>query len=106
MPLLLAAQYPQPLGRLLGLPAGRPQPMVGQEQLLPRGRQLLAVPPRSGQGRQLLAGGLVVGAGLLAGLLGLGRPPGGQLQLPGRVRWARASQLSEPVAFGPQRPRG
>jgi hypothetical protein len=38
------------------------------------------------QGCDLLSGGLVAGAGLLAGLLGLGRPDGGQVQFPGAVR--------------------
>jgi hypothetical protein len=48
----------------------------------------------------------VVGAGLLAGLLGLGRAPGGQAQLPRPVRWTLGAELGEPVAFGAQLPRG
>jgi hypothetical protein len=43
---------------------------------------------------------LVVGDGLLAGLLGLGGPLGGQPQLPRAVRWAFGAQLGESVAFG------
>jgi hypothetical protein len=54
----------------------------------------------------LLGGGLMVSAGLLAGLLGLGRSAGGQLQLPRAVRRAGGAELGEPVAFGPQLPRG
>jgi hypothetical protein len=45
---------------------------------------------------------LVVGAGLLAGLLGLGGPLGGQAQLPRAVRWTLGAQRCQPVAFGAQ----
>ena len=83
-------RMPEPLGRLVGLPGGGPQRVLGQHQPLPGRGQLPPTPPAPGQGRDLVGGGLLVGAGLLAGLLGLGRPPGGQLQLPGAVRRAAA----------------
>ena len=91
---------PEPLGRLVRLPGGGPQRVLGQHQPLPGGGQLPPTPPAPGQGRDLVGGGLPVGAGLLAGLLGLGRPPGGQLQLPGAVRRTGRAELGQPVAFG------
>jgi hypothetical protein len=48
----------------------------------------------------------VVGVGLLAGLFGLGRPPGGQLQLPRGIRRTGSAELGEPVPFGAQLPGG
>jgi len=43
---------------------------------------------------------LVVGVGVSAGLFGLGRAPGGQLQLPGAIRRTGRAELGEPVALG------
>jgi hypothetical protein len=105
VPLLGPAQDAHPLGHLVRLPGGRPQRVLGQHQPLPCGRQFPPTPPAPGQGRDLVGGGLVVRAGLLAGLFGLGRPAGGQPQLPGAIRRTGRAELSEPVAFGPQRPR-
>jgi hypothetical protein len=84
--LLGAAQHAQPLGRLVSLPSGGAQPMLGQHQPLPGRAQVPPVSPAPLEGGDLLGGGLVAGAGVLAGLLGLGGPPGGQVQLPGTVR--------------------
>jgi hypothetical protein len=75
--LLRPPQHPQPFGCLVGLPGGGPQCVLGQHQPLGDRRSVTA-PPASLQGRHLLGRGLVVAAGLLAGLLGLGRPLGGQ----------------------------
>src|SRR5215216_2010421 len=67
-----------------------------------RRRPLPPAQPACAQARHLLGGGLVVGAGLLAGLLGPGRPDGGQPQLPRAIRWRLGAELGEPVAFSPQ----
>jgi hypothetical protein len=76
--------------------------VLGQHQPLPDGSQLPPAPPAPGQGRDLVGGVLVVGAGLLAGLRSLDRPPGGQLHLPGAIRRALSAEPREPVAFGAQ----
>jgi hypothetical protein len=80
--------------------------MLGQRQPLPGGRTLPTVPPAPGQRCHLLGGGLLVSAGVLAGLFGLGGAPGGQPQLPGAIRRTGRAELGEPVAFGPQLPGG
>jgi hypothetical protein len=102
VPLLDPAQQPESLGRLVGPPAGGLERMLGQHQPLPRGGQLSPTPPVPGQRRHLLAASLVVGTGLLVGLFGLGRPAGGQLELPRAIRGTRRAELGEAVAFGPQ----
>jgi hypothetical protein len=99
VPLLGPPQQPQPLGRLISLPGGRPQRLLGQHQPLPDGGQLPPTAPAPGQGRDLVGGGLLVGVGVLAGLFGLGRPVGGQPQLPKAIRRTLGAQLGEPVAF-------
>jgi hypothetical protein len=100
--LLGPPQQPQPLGRLVRLPSGGPQRVLGQHQPLPGGSHVPPTPPAPSQGRDLVAGGLPVGVGVSAGLLGLGRPPGGQLQLPGAIRRTARAELGQPVTFGPQ----
>jgi hypothetical protein len=83
--------------------------MLGQHQPLPGRGQLPPAPPAPpapGQGHDLVGGSLVVGAGLPAGLLGLGGAVVGQLQLPGAVRRTLCAEVGEAVAFGPQRPCG
>jgi hypothetical protein len=88
VPLLGTAQDAEPLGRLVGLPGGRAQPVLGQHQPLPGRAQVPPVSPAPLEGCDLLGGGLVAGAGVLAGLLGLGGPSSGQVQLPRAVRRA------------------
>jgi hypothetical protein len=98
--LLGPAQDAEPLGRLVRLPSGGPQRVLGQHQPLPSRGQVPPTPPAPDQGRDLVGGGLVVGVGVSAGLFGLGRPPGGQLQLPGAIRRTGRAELGEPVALG------
>jgi hypothetical protein len=100
VPLLGPPQDPQPLGHLVGLPGGGPQRVLGQHQPLPGRGQLPPTPPPPGQRRHLLGGGLLVGAGLLTGLLGLGGALGGQLQLPRAIRRTGRAELGEPIPFG------
>jgi hypothetical protein len=77
VPLLRAPKDPQPLGGLVGLAGDGSQRVLAQRQPVPGRRKVMPAPPATRKRGNLLGGGLVVGAGLLARLLGLGRPLGG-----------------------------
>ncbi len=93
--LLVAAQHPHSLGGLVGLPAKRPRPMLGQRQPVAGGEPLAAATCAGGLG----AGLFQVGQGLPAGPLQLSRAPLGQRQLAGAVRWALGPRRGAPVAL-------
>ena len=57
------------------------------DQLLPGRAQVPPVSPAPLQGSDQLGGGPVACAGVLAGLLGLGGPSGGEVQFPRAIRW-------------------
>jgi hypothetical protein len=76
--------------------------MLGQHQPVPGGLEVAAAQQPTVERRDLLAGGLLLGDGLLAGLLSLAGPLGRQPQLPRAVRRTRGPQFGEPVAFGAQ----
>ena len=78
--------------------------MPGEHQPVPGGRKVAAAQQPTVQRSDLLGGLLLVGAGLLAGLLSLVGPLGGQAQLPRAVRRTRRPQRRQAVAFGAQLP--
>ncbi|HEX8134397.1 MAG TPA: hypothetical protein VF880_13330 [Actinomycetes bacterium] len=105
-PLLRAPQYPQPLGRLIGLPGRRSHGVLGQRQPIPGGLEVPAAQQPALERGGLVGGLLMFLAGLLAGLLGLGSPLSGQAQLPRPVRRTLSPEFGEPVTLGAQLPRG
>jgi hypothetical protein len=102
VPLLRPPQHPQPPGGLVGLPGRGSQRVLGQHQPVPGGLEVPPMQQPALEGGDRLSGLLLVRAGLLAGLLGVGGPPGGQVELPRAVRRARSAQRCEPVALGAQ----